>query len=187
MPGSGQRRPANHWGWHQLSDTWARRLVGSAPVGSRDLVLDIGAGHGALTLPLLATGARVIAIELHPGRLAHLRELAAEEPRLTVVRADATDLLLPRRPFRVVSNPPYDGSSEILRRLLSRGSRLLSADLVVQRQLARRWAAGDVPGAHRWQREFEVRIARAVPRSAFRPPPRVDSAVLSVRRTGAVR
>ncbi len=182
MPGSGQRRPANRWGWHPLTDTWARRVVGSASVGNGDLVLDIGAGTGALTRPLLAAGARVIAIELHPGRLAALHRLAEHEPDLTVVRADATDLLLPRRPFRVVSSPPYDGSSEVLRRLLARGSRLISADLVLQRQLARRWAEGRAPGASRWAREFEVGIARTLPRSAFRNPPRVDSAVLTIRR-----
>ncbi|HYF71472.1 MAG TPA: rRNA adenine N(6)-methyltransferase family protein [Nocardioides sp.] len=182
MPGSGRGGPANRWGWHPLTDSWARRIAAAAPVDSGDLVLDLGAGTGALTRPLLARGARVIALELHPGRLAALRELAADEPRLTVVAADATDLLLPRRAFRVVSSPPYDGSSAILDRLLSRGSRLLSADLVVQRQLARRWVEGRARGAGRWGREYRLTLGRSLPRSAFRPAPRVDSVVLQVRR-----
>jgi 23S rRNA (adenine-N6)-dimethyltransferase len=151
-------------------------------VGAADLVLDVGAGDGALTRPLLATGARVVAIELHPGRLAGLHRLAAREPRLTVVRADATDLRLPRQPFRVVSNPPYAGSTELLARLLSPGSRLVTADLVVQRQLARRFVEGRAPGAGRWARAYDVRMLHPLPRSAFRKPPSVDSVVLRVTR-----
>ena len=89
----------------------------------------------------------MVAVELHPGRHAALRRLAEQEPLLTVVRADAADLRLPRRPFRVVSSPPYAVSTALLARLLGPGSRLESADLVLQRQLARRWAAGQAPGA----------------------------------------
>ncbi len=171
----GRRSSRRSWGWHPLSDTWAARIVEASGVGPGDLVLDIGAGGGALTRPLLATGARVLAIELHPGRLAGLRRLAEREPRLTVVRADATDLRLPTRPFRVVANPPYAGSSALLDRLLAPGSRLVQADLVVQRQLARRYA-------ERQRRHHRLEVAARLPRSAFRPPPQVDSVVLRVTR-----
>jgi 23S rRNA (adenine-N6)-dimethyltransferase len=152
--------------------------VAEADVCDVDLVLDVGAGTGALTRPLLATGARVVAVELHHGRLDALRRLADHEPRLTVVRADATDLRLPRRPFRVVSSPPYAGSSALLDRLLAPGSRLVAADLVVQRQLARRFVEGRAARSGRWLSRYEVRIVRALPRGAFRRPPRVDSVVL---------
>ena len=183
MSGRPGRRQSQHsWGWHPLTDTWARRIVDAAGIDTRDLVVDVGAGTGALTRPLLATGARVVAVELHPGRLAALRTLADREPELTVVRADATDLRLPRRPFRVVSSPPYSGSSEILARLLAPGSRLVAADLVVQRQLARRFVEGRVPGAGRWTRTYDVRVVRPLPRAAFRNPPQVDSVVLRVAR-----
>lgn len=153
-------------------------------MGPTDFVLDIGAGHGALTRPLVATGARVLAVELHPGRFAALRRLADAEERLTVVRVDAADLRLPRRPFRVVSSPPYTETSAILGRLLAAGSRLVRADLVVQRQLARRFAEGRTPGAGRWARSFEVEMVQALPRSAFHPPPKVDSVVLRVSQRG---
>ncbi len=168
------------WGWHRLDPWWAESLVADAAVGARDLVIDVGAGLGALTGPLLDTGARVIAIEAHPGRAAHLRQRFGRD--LVVVVADARDLRLPRRPFHVVANPPYDISTALLQRLLHPASRLVVAHLVLQQQVARRWAGPDAPAERRWRQVFDVHLGRPVPRSAFRPVPRVNSRVLELRR-----
>jgi 23S rRNA (adenine-N6)-dimethyltransferase len=146
-----------------------------------DLVLDVGAGEGALTAHLAAAGAHVIAFELHPGRCRALRNRFVDAP-VTVVNVDAARLRLPRRPFRVVASPPYAVSSRLLRQLLSRGSRMVSADLVLQRAVAQRFVAGRLPGANRWGREFMLQRGLTVPRTAFRPSPRVDSMVLVIRR-----
>ena len=179
MPGSGQARGA--WGWHPLDSRWAQRVVDAAGIRPGELVLDVGAGLGALTAPLVRAGARVIAVELHPGRADRLRRRFADAP-VTVVRADAGDLRLPSRPFRVVSSPPYNVSTLLLKRLLAPGSRLVSADLVLQRQVANRWARGDAPGANRWFRYYDPSIGLRLPRKAFTPPPHVDSAVLLLRK-----
>jgi 23S rRNA (adenine-N6)-dimethyltransferase len=102
-------------------------------------VLDIGAGEGALTAHLVRAGARVVAVELHPRRAGVLRD---RFPGITVVHADAASVPLPGRPFRVVANPPYGISSSLLRTLLAPGSRLVAADLVLQRAVARKYASG---------------------------------------------
>lgn len=177
MPASGNPR----WGWHRLAPAWAERVVADAGVRPGDLVLDIGAGTGAVTAALVAAGARVVAVELHPGRAAVLRERFARDD-VTVVRADAGDLRLPRRPFRVVANPPFAVTTQVLARLLAPGSRLVRADLVLQRSAARRWAGGRAPGAGRWTRHYAVGLGRPVPRRAFTPPPPVDCATLVVTR-----
>ena len=161
------------WSWYRLSPGWAERLVADAGVGAGDLVVDVGAGTGAITRPLLRAGARVVAVVAHPGRADALRALEG----VVVVRADARDLRLPRRPFHVVANPPFDITTPLLRRLLHPGSRLQSAHLVLQEQAARRWAA------HR-SRSFALALGPRVRRTAFTPAPPVDARVLVVTRIG---
>lgn len=175
MSGQGTRRS---WGWHPLRPPWATRIVDATSVKPGDLVLDLGAGHGALTAPLLDAGARVIAVELHEGRARELRERYTDRG-LRVVRCDLSDLRLPRQPFRVVASPPYQLSTAVLRNLMG-SDRLLSADLVLQRAAARRLAARP-PGA-RHTRRYRFEVGMPVPRKAFAPPPKVDSSVLRVRR-----
>jgi 23S rRNA (adenine-N6)-dimethyltransferase len=177
---AGSRR---RWGWHQLDPDVATRLVIEAGLPRRALVLDVGAGLGAVTTPLVDAGHRVIAVENHPLRARALEDLFGDQVR--VVHADAADLRLPRRPFHVVANVPFGVTSALLRRLLHRGSRLESAHLVVQEQAAVRWAGPDAPGRGRWGREYVVALGRRLPPRAFVPPPRVSARVLViVRRAG---
>jgi 23S rRNA (adenine-N6)-dimethyltransferase len=103
-----------------------------------ELVFDIGAGERALTAHLVRAGARVVAVELNPRRVGVLRE---RFPGITVVHADATSIRLPGRPFRVVASPPYGISSSLLRTLLAPNSRLVGADLVLQRAVVRKYAS----------------------------------------------
>jgi 23S rRNA (adenine-N6)-dimethyltransferase len=147
-------------------------VVDAAGVRPGELVLDIGAGEGALTSHLVRAGARVVAVELNPRRAGILRE---RFPGITVLHADATAIRLPGRAFRVVANPPYGISTALLRTLLAPGSRLVAADLVLQRAVARKYAS-------RAARKFSLTIGLSLPRRAFLPPPHVDSTVLVVRR-----
>lgn len=179
MSGIGRSRRA--WGWHPLVDEWAGRIVADADLRAGELVVDIGAGQGVLTRHLVEAGARVLAVELHPGRARRLRERFAEAP-VTVIQTDALSLRLPHRPFRVVASPPYAISSALLRVLLGSRSWLVAADLVLQRAVVRRhvdqWRATAGQTHPRW----DARAGRPLPRHAFRPAPLVDSAILVSRR-----
>jgi 23S rRNA (adenine-N6)-dimethyltransferase len=168
-------RSRRAWGWHPLVDEWAARIVADTNPKPGQLVLDIGAGYGALTRHLVEAGARVLAVEAHPVRAQRLRERFAGAP-VTVVECDALALRLPRRPFRVVANPPYSISSALVRMLLAPHSSLVAADLVLQRAVVRRHV-------ERAPRRWDISVGRSLPRRAFRPPPQVDSAVLVIRRS----
>ncbi len=170
------------WGWHQLQPEWAQRLVEWSleqhQLQPGDLVCDLGAGRGALTEPLLRAGAQVVAVEKHPRRAQQLRRRFADAP-VTVVECDLLQWYLPHRPFRVVSNPPFALTTPLIRLLTAPGSRLIRADVVLQRAAAKRWATGQVRLGHS---RFELSVSMLIPRSAFTPRPRVDAAVLTLRR-----
>jgi 23S rRNA (adenine-N6)-dimethyltransferase len=170
-------RPA---GRHHLKPAEARRLVERAGVRPGDLVVDLGAGHGALTAPLVAAGARVLAVELDRRSARVLRDRFGDEPAVTVVEEDLLTVRLPGRPFRVVANLPFATTSGAMRRLLHPRSGLLRADVVLQRSAARRWAGAG-------GRAFAVHVDSNLDRRAFEPPPNVDAAVLVARRVGGRR
>ncbi|WP_256840221.1 rRNA adenine N-6-methyltransferase family protein [Ornithinimicrobium faecis] len=167
------------WGRHLLRSTWADRIVRGAGVRAGQLVLDLGAGTGALTAPLVDQGARTVAVELHAGRAAVLRRRFGERS-VTVIEADILEVPLPGRPFRVVANPPYAVGAALVRRLTDRRSHLVRADLVVPRWMARRYEASPPRG-------FSALVGQHVPARAFDPAPRSDSAVLILRRSVAGR
>lgn len=144
-----------------------------AGVGPADWVVDVGAGMGVLTGPLVAAGAHVIAVEAHPERERLLRQRFGDA--VILVQADAHELRLPKRPYHVVANPPFRVTSALLRRLLKPGSVLRSAHLILQEQAVRRWAGPTAPSRSRWKPMFQTAIGSQVPRSAFLPRPRVSA------------
>lgn len=164
-PRSRPPRRQERWGWHRLDDRSARLIVERAEVRAGELVLDLGAGTGALTAALVDAGARIVAVERHPDRLATLRRRFAANT-VTVVRADVRNLRLPGRPFRVVANPPWSAAEEI-RSALLRAPRLIRADLVLPRWLVHRWAAASP----------RIAIGQSLRAEAFTPPAPTGAAV----------
>jgi 16S rRNA (adenine1518-N6/adenine1519-N6)-dimethyltransferase len=163
-----------------------RILATASPQPGRG-VLEIGPGLGFLTGGLLAGGAAVTAVELDSGLAAFLREeyaAALEAGQLRLVEGDALDqdlVHLVEPPYDVVANIPYHITSPILHRLLGRAPRPARLVLMVQREVAERVAAA--PGAMSYLSVFVQYHARAhvafrVPREAFEPAPKVESAVL---------
>ncbi|AYY13455.1 methyltransferase domain-containing protein [Actinobacteria bacterium YIM 96077] len=183
--------PNNSPGIHLLRDaSVARRLVTSAAVTTGDLVVEFGAGTGALTAYLERTGARVIAVEDHPRFVRRLERRFAAGGTVRVVAEDARAVPLPNRPYSVVASIPYAISTQLLRRLLGPDdTALVAADLVVEWGFAKRVTSSqprnfDVAW---WQARFDMWIAARVPARSFQPSPQVDSAHLVVRRRPGTR
>lgn len=187
MPGhSGRRGPPA--GQHFLCSEEAHRLVDQAKIGRGDLVFDIGAGTGAITLPLAGVAGRVVAVERDRRLGTALLRRTSHLPNVTVVVDDALRIRLPRRDFRVVANLPFAGSTAILRRLLHPAVPLAAADVVVAMGAARGWTSPPTRvDSALWAAWHEVVSTRRIPAGRFRPHPSVDGAVLRVRRRPEAR
>jgi 16S rRNA (adenine1518-N6/adenine1519-N6)-dimethyltransferase len=180
------------FGQHFLEKAWVDKLIGLIAAKPDEWFLEIGPGQGALTLPLAASGARIRAIEID-------RDLATElaataPPNVTVVEGDMlalspADIFADADRVRVVGNLPYNVSSPILFRLLQlwrETHRLVDASLMLQREVAVRVAAG--PGSGDYgplgiltALHADVDTLLQLPPGAFRPPPKVHSAVIRLR------
>ncbi len=189
-------RPTKTLGQNFVTDGGTvRRIVRTAGVTPSDTVLEVGPGLGSLTLGLLETGARVIAVEIDPtlaralpGTVAEHAPAASE--RLTVVTGDAMQVTeLPAVPTRLVANLPYNVAVPVLLHLLERFDSLTEVLVMVQAEVADRLVAG--PGS----RTYGIPSAKAawyaaatragsIGRTVFWPVPNVDSALVRmVRRT----
>lgn len=154
--------------------------------------LEVGPGRGALTLPLLAAGVRLLAVEIDPALVRRLRSLRGPETGLTVVEGDIlqaplADLLdrelPPGREVRVAGNLPYSVASPVILRLLALSERFRDLTFMVQREVADRILAA--PGGRDYGVltllcAYRARARRLLdlPPGCFSPPPEVSSTLL---------
>jgi 23S rRNA (adenine-N6)-dimethyltransferase len=166
----------------------ADQLVESAGFTAGDLVVEIGAGRGALTYALAHRGVQVVALEKDPYWADSLRrevERRGVDGPVRVVRCDALDYSFPRRPYRVIGSLPFGATTAILRHLLDDPDTfLVRADLIVQWEVARKRAV--VPPSTllstTWAPWWSFEVVRRIPAAAFRPVPSIDAGVLRVMR-----
>ena len=156
-----------------------------ARIARDDLVVEIGAGDGRLTVELARHARRVDAIELDGLFVSRLRERFADDPHVRVIRADVRSVRMPQEPFRAFGNIPFGVTNTVLRRLLDDPrAPLTRADLIVQWEAARKRTAPwpSTVLSLRWLPWWELAIVRRVPRTGFEPPPSVDAAMLRITR-----
>ena len=166
------------------------RIIDASGITPEETALEIGPGPGALTEMLLTHAARVIAVEFDPDMVARLRVIMATKDNFTLHEGDFMKFPLEsiEGRFRVVANIPYHITTPIIFRLLEHRDRLISMTLTVQKELAKRAAAG--PGSKAYgvlslmlQYHGKVSNRFVIPSSAFRPSPKVDSACLHLEVT----
>ncbi|GAA2445982.1 23S ribosomal RNA methyltransferase Erm [Agromyces soli] len=179
-------RSQPHGGRHELGQNFLvdRRVVAEIVElarTSRNPIVELGPGGGALTRPLAELGRPLTAVELDPSRVARLqRELG---PHVEIVQADLLRWSLPRHPHLVVANLPFHLTTAALRHLLDSPG-WEQAVLLTQWEVARRRCG--VGGASmltvQWAPWYRFRLRRRVPASAFRPIPSVDGGLFTIER-----
>ena len=187
-------RPTKSWGQNFVVDPGTvRRIVRVAEVTPGEAVVEIGPGLGSLTLGLLEAGARLTAVEIDPVLARQLPATVAERlpgaaDRLRVLPADALTVTeLPEPPTALVANLPYNVAAPVLLTFLARFPTLERVLVMVQAEVADRIAAP--PGSRTYGVPSvkaawyaEAHRAGSIGRAVFWPVPRVDSALVALRR-----
>jgi 16S rRNA (adenine1518-N6/adenine1519-N6)-dimethyltransferase len=168
-----------------------RTIVEAAELSDEDDVLEVGPGPGVLTAQLADRARSVTAVEIDERMVAVLRDTLADHDNVAVVRADAlaVDLfaLGERPPSRIVANLPYQITTPLLERFIGDERRPPLIVVLVQEEVARRIVATATSAKERGflsvfvQSFADAKIVRRVPPRAFRPAPKVSSAVVALR------
>ena len=168
------------------------KIADAIAPGAEDLVLEIGPGPGALTERLCARAGRVFAVEKDAGLVRRLAERVL--PGLTLIEGDALALdwapILKSAPSgwtaKIAGNLPYSISTPLLFKILDLRAAFAEAVVLIQKEVAERLAARPgtkafAPLSIQFQIHFEVRLLFKVAPGSFAPPPKVDSALVSLR------
>jgi len=163
------------------------RIVGAADIGPNDLIVEIGPGPGKLTKMLAERAGRVVAIELDDRLYEKLKGELAGFSNVELINGDALKYNYEDLPeFKIVANIPYYITTPIIFRLLSAKGKLKSMTLAVQKEVAERVVAN--PGTKAYgvlsvavQYHSEPNLKFLIPKEAFRPVPKVDSAIVNIR------
>ena len=181
------------FGQHFLEPAWVAKVIQTIDPRPADQFVEIGPGRGALTRPLLERAGSVLAFEIDRDLAGDLRAAHSGNPAFALVEGDfldTADTLAGRNPpRRVAGNLPYNVASPILFKLLSlhaAGVLLVDAKLMLQHEVAERLTAA--PGGREYgvlsilvQHAADVERLLTLPPGAFRPAPKVRSALVRVR------
>ncbi len=176
------------FGQHFLTDArLLARIADAAALTAGETVIEVGPGRGSLTDQLVPRARRVVAIEIDRALAQRLRERYAGEPKVEIVEGDvlAQDLgALAGGPYALIGNVPYYITTPIIFHALA-APRPTRAVFLVQREVAERMAAP--PGSKTYgalsvtlQSLANVELLFSVPSGAFKPPPKVESAVVRI-------
>jgi 16S rRNA (adenine1518-N6/adenine1519-N6)-dimethyltransferase len=183
-------RARKRFGQHFLEPAWVRKLVDAIAPQPTDRFIEIGPGRGAITEPLAACVAELIAVEVDRDLAGALE--SRRLPNVSVVTADVLDadlVAIAREhsgsPIRIAGNLPYNISSPILFRLLesSESGLFKDATLMLQKEVADRLVAKPATSEYgvltlSTMMHADVTRLLSLPPGAFRPPPKVQSAVV---------
>lgn len=161
-------------------------LIGNSNIRRGDLVIDIGAGSGAITAVLARRCRQVLAYENEPGILNKLQQNMRRHKNVKVIAQDFLLAKLPDEPYKVFANIPFHLSADIVRKLTSDDLHTPQAIyLIVQKQFAQKIVPSDRHFTSQLGTQlapwWQTRIRRPLRRTDFTPPPAVDTVLLELK------
>jgi len=166
-----------------------QKIIQAAEIKPKDQILEIGPGKGILTQSLLKTGAEIVAVEKDPELVKFLKNIFKNKSNLKIIHADIRDFLqsteykILNAGYKAIGNIPYYLTSRLLRLLLENPIKPKLIVLMIQKEVAKRLIA-QPPKMNLLsacvQFYAKPEIICYVPRTAFYPEPKVDSAVIKI-------
>lgn len=185
-----QHKTKKRFGQHFLHDQQIiKQIVNSVQKSESQTLVEIGPGQGAITMPLLDKFKRLNAIELDRDLIEPLTHSAQHHGELTIINQDILNVdfasLFENQNLSVVGNLPYNISTPLLFHLMSYSDMIDSMVFMVQQEVAQRIAADVGTKAYgrlsvMMQYYCHTNYLFHVPPSSFKPPPKVDSAVIQM-------
>ena len=161
-------------------------LIKAADIKEDDVVLEVGAGGGIITRPLAEKARRVIAVEIDKDLIPQLISTLSDFPGVEIVRDDILKLEignLQLETFKTIGSIPYQITSPLIHKLLKLKKRPKSITIIVQKEVAEKIVAKPPKASYlsNFVANFgRAEIIRTIKPNAFRPPPKVDSAILHI-------
>lgn len=162
-------------------------LIGHSNIRRGDLVIDIGAGSGAITAVLARRCRQVLAYENEPGILNKLQQNMRRHKNVKVIAQDFLQAKLPDEPYKVFANIPFHLSADIIRKLTNNDETHTpqAIYLIVQKQFAQKIVPSDRHFTSQLGAQlapwWQTRIRRPLRRTDFTPPPAVDTVLLELK------
>ncbi|EKU92901.1 rRNA adenine N-6-methyltransferase [Alloiococcus otitis] len=174
----------NFSGQHMLHNKkMIKDIVNLAHISKSDLVLELGAGKGALTKVLSNQAGRVLAVENDKKYISELQQLELQNTK--IIQQDILKISLPRKPYIVVSNIPFAITTPIMKMLLFKPSSPLQSGLIIiEKGAAKRFKSNFVKDSYvvAWKMWFDIQYVKTIAKNNFSPKPRVDAALIKITR-----
>lgn len=176
----------NYLGQHLLHNKKVlTEIVKLAEIRKDEIVLELGAGKGALTEVLAQKTNKLLAVEYDPQFVSILNEKTTNNPAVTIIQQDILKIPLPRKKFVVVANIPFAITTPIMKKLLNQpNNHFYRGVLLIEKGAAKRFRSTFVkdPYVIAWRMWFDIHYVRGVSRNNFSPPPKVDTAIIKIQR-----
>lgn len=164
------------------------KIIDAISPGPGDTIVEIGSGRGALTVPLVESGATILAVEFDAQLCGYLEKLLKNKENVTVLEMDFLQFFPAEyglKSFKLCGNLPFNISSPVIDWIVQHRASIKRAVIMIQKEVALRLSSH--PGGKDWsplaimtQLYFDIRILFNVPPQYFRPSPEVTSSVVEL-------